>query len=64
VENMPRMLQFVTWIVPATYYIDIMNGLFLRNVGMSYLWPGFLVLLVMFLVSAASAVVKMRKEGL
>ena len=64
VENMPRMLQFVTWIVPATYYIDIMNGLFLRNVGMSYLWPSFLVLLVMFLVGAAVAVVKMRKEGL
>jgi len=64
VENMPRMLQFVTRIVPATYYIDIMNGLFLRNVGMSYLWPSFLVLLVMFLVSAAAAVIKMRKEGL
>jgi hypothetical protein len=31
---------------------------------MSYLWPSFLVLLVMFLVSAAAAVVKMRKEGL
>jgi ABC-2 type transport system permease protein len=64
VENMPRMLQFVTRLVPATYYIDIMNGLFLRNVGMSYLWQSFLVLLVMFLVSAAAAVVKMRKEGL
>jgi ABC-2 type transport system permease protein len=64
VENMPRMLQFVTRIVPATYYIDIMNGLFLRNVGMSYLWTSYGVLLVMFLVSAAAAVVKMRKEGL
>jgi len=64
VENMPRMLQFVTWIVPATYYIDVMNGLFLRNVGMSYLWPSFLVLLVMFLVGAAAAVGKMRREGL
>ena len=53
-----------TWIVPATYYIDIMDGLFLRNVGLSYLWPSYLVLLVMFLVGAAAAVVKMRKEGL
>jgi hypothetical protein len=35
------MLQFVTQIVPATYYIDILNGLFLRNVGMAYLWPSF-----------------------
>ncbi len=64
VENMPRMLQFVTRIVPATYYIDILNGLFLRNVGMAYLWPSFAVLLVMFLVSAAAAVAGMRREGL
>jgi hypothetical protein len=33
-------------------------------VGLSYLWPSFLVLLVMFFVGAAAAVVKMRKEGL
>ena len=64
VENMPRMLQFVTWIVPATYYIDIMNGLFLRDVGIGYLWPSYGVLLFMFLVSGAATVVKMRKEGL
>jgi ABC-2 type transport system permease protein len=54
----------VTRIIPATYYIDILNGLFLRNVGMAYLWPSFAVLLVMFLVSAAAAVAGMRREGL
>ena len=64
VENMPRMMQIVTWIVPATYYIDILNGLFLRDVGMGYLWPSYGVLLLMFLVMAVVAVVKMRKEGL
>jgi ABC-2 type transport system permease protein len=64
VENMPAALQVVTKIVPATYYIDIMNGLFLRDVGIGYLWPSYGVLLFMFLVSAAATVVKMRKEGL
>jgi len=64
VENMPRVLQLVTWIVPATYYIDIMNGLFLRDVGLRHLWPCYLVLLAMFLVNAALAVGKMRREGL
>jgi ABC-2 type transport system permease protein len=64
VENMPRILQAVTCVVPATYYIDILNGLFLRNVGIGYLWPSYLVLLAMFAVGAAAAVVKMRKEGL
>jgi len=64
VENMPRLLQLVTWIVPATYYIDIMNGLFLRDAGLRHLWPSYLVLLAMFLVNAALAVGKMRREGL
>ncbi|MCU0532013.1 MAG: hypothetical protein MUE76_08025 [Syntrophales bacterium] len=54
----------MTCVVPATYFIDILNGLFLRDVGMGYLWPSYLVLLAMFLASAAVAVVKMRKEGL
>jgi hypothetical protein len=31
---------------------------------MGYLWPSYGVLLFMFLVMAAVAVVKMRKEGL
>jgi len=54
----------VTWIVPATYYIDIINGLFLRDVGIGYLWPSYGVLLFMFVVSGIVTVVKMRKEGL
>ena len=64
VENMPAGLQIVTRIVPATYYIDIMNGLFLRDVGIGYLWQSYLVLFVMFLVTGAFAVARMRKEGL
>jgi hypothetical protein len=33
VENMSGILQLVTRIVPATYFIDILNGLYLRNLG-------------------------------
>jgi len=34
VENNPGILQLVTRIVPATYFIDILNGLYLRNLGL------------------------------
>ena len=64
VENMPEALQAVTWVVPATYYIDILNGLYLRNLGLDYLWASFAVLLLMWALCAAAAVVMMRKEGL
>ncbi|MBN2467632.1 MAG: ABC transporter permease, partial [Deltaproteobacteria bacterium] len=47
VVNMPKALQVVTYIVPATYYIDILNGLYLRGIGLEYLWPSFVVLVLM-----------------
>ena len=40
-ENMPTALQVVTKIIPATYYIDILNGIYLRGLGVDYLWPRF-----------------------
>ena len=64
VENMPRILQHLTRIVPATYYIDILNGLYLRNLHMTHLWPAFLVLTAMFVVLSAANFAVLKKEGL
>ena len=63
-ENMPKVLQAVTRIIPATYYIDILNGLYLRGLGIDYLWQSFAVLALMLAVLAGANVVKLRKEGL
>jgi len=63
-ENMPALLKLVTYIIPATYYIDILNGLYLRNVALSYLWPSFLILLLMFLCLIVFNIVLLKKEGL
>jgi ABC-2 type transport system permease protein len=64
VVNMPKALQLLTGIVPATYYIDILSGLYLKNLGMAYLWPSFLVLGIMFLVLAAFNCAALKREGL
>jgi ABC-2 type transport system permease protein len=63
-ENMPVILKMITYIVPATYYIDILNGLYLRNLTLSYLWPSFLVLLFMFFLLAGLNLAVLKKEGL
>ena len=47
VINMPKALQLLTCIVPATYYIEILNGIYLKNLTMTQLWPSFLVLVGM-----------------
>jgi len=63
VSNMPKALQFISYIIPATYFIDILNGLYLRNVGIHYLWHSYLVLAGMCLVLSALNVLLLKKEG-
>jgi ABC-2 type transport system permease protein len=61
---MPAALQGVSRLVPATYYIDILNGLYLRDLGLERLWPSFLILAAMAALVAALNVRALRKEGL
>jgi ABC-2 type transport system permease protein len=46
IENMPVVLQGITFIVPARYFVEILKGLFLQGVGLSVLWPQVLALVV------------------
>jgi ABC-2 type transport system permease protein len=64
IDNMPFVLRIISYIVPARYFIDILNGLYLRNLGFSYLWFDFLALAVMSVILANLAFGKLRKEGL
>jgi ABC-2 type transport system permease protein len=64
IVNMPTVLQLLTYIVPATYYIEILSGLYLKNLGMAHLWPSFVVMSVMFVILAAVNCILLKKEGL
>jgi ABC-2 type transport system permease protein len=63
-RNMPEALQALSKLVPATYYIDILNGLYLRDLGPVHLWPSFAVLAGMAALVAALTVRALRAEGL
>lgn len=45
IENMPRFIQPVTYLIPLRYYLVIIRGIFLKGNGMAELWPQFAVLL-------------------
>ncbi|MDZ4163686.1 MAG: ABC transporter permease [Smithellaceae bacterium] len=64
IVNMPAFLQAITWLVPATYYIDILSGIYLRNLGLSHLWPPLLVLGGIFLLLTFLNVMVLKREGL
>jgi ABC-2 type transport system permease protein len=62
--NMPVLLQWFTYLVPARYYIDILAGVYLRNTGLSYLGPAMAVLGGMSLLLMALNYILLKKEGL
>jgi ABC-2 type transport system permease protein len=45
IENMPAVIQVITHIVPARYFVSLLKGIFLKGVGLEVLWTeaGFLV---------------------
>ncbi len=47
IENMPLPIQTVTRIVTARYFVTILRGIYLKDVGLAVLWPQALFL-VMF----------------
>ncbi len=64
VSSMPPVLQHLTRIIPATYFIDILNGLYLRGIGFCALWKSFGMLGFMFLVLGAMNVLVLKREGM
>ncbi|HQL98934.1 MAG TPA: ABC transporter permease, partial [Smithella sp.] len=62
--NMPKIIQAITLVIPARYFINILSGIYLRDLGLMYLWPSLLVLLVMFSVLTFFNYKMLKKEGL
>ena len=52
-SSMPRILQFIGQIIPATYFIEILKGIMLRGVGLQFIYLEVLVLLGMVMVLLA-----------
>lgn len=50
IESMPPVLQGLSNIVPAKWFVTIARSIMLKGVGLGYLWPQTLVLLAMALV--------------
>jgi ABC-2 type transport system permease protein len=38
IREMPKIIQFISYLVPARYFVTILNGIFLKGVGIQVLW--------------------------
>lgn len=62
IENMPWVVQQVTRIVPARYFVTILHGIFLKGVGLEILWTPILFLLIYAGIIFAVASRKLRQK--
>ncbi len=62
IENMPRVIQIATYLIPLRYYLVIVRGIFLKGIGLQLLWPQALALASWGAVVLMLAVVRSRKR--
>jgi len=62
IENMPALIQGVTYIFPTRYFVSILKGIFLRGVGLHVLWFEVLLLSIYAAVVFLIAVRKLRQK--
>jgi len=46
IRNMPPVVQYLSYLNPLRYFMEIVRGIFLKGVGVAVLWPQMVCLLV------------------
>ena len=56
-DLMPTVLQWLGYLIPLTYFLEILRGIVLRGAGLADLWPSVVAMLVLgvLLLTVASA---------
>src|SRR5574340_360595 len=62
IDNMPRIIQYGTYINPLRYFLVIIRGIFLKGNGIGVLWPQMLSLLALGLVVMTISSLRFRKR--
>lgn len=61
-EAMPKAIFVVGYFLPLTYFINLVRGVFIKGVGITYLWDSLLPLLVFEAVIIAISIKKFKKQ--
>ena len=60
IENMPKIYDYVSMILPPRYFITIMKSIMMKGTGFLYIWKETLILFAMTLIFIGLSVKKFR----
>jgi ABC-2 type transport system permease protein len=61
ISNMPMAVQYLTYLNPIRYFMEIVRGVFIKGVGVSVLWPQMLILGVYGVIILALSAIRFHK---
>ncbi len=61
-ENMPPVIEAISHVVPARYFVTMLKGIFLKGIGLEILWPELAALFLYGGIVFLLAVRKMRAK--
>lgn len=62
IEGMPPLAKTVAYVIPLTYYVEIIRGIMLKGIGISYLWKHLLVLATIGVVLITASILRFHKK--
>lgn len=62
IQNMPPLVQSITYLIPFRYFLQIARGVFLKGVGVETLWPQMLALTAFAVLLVLLGVAAFRKR--
>jgi ABC-2 type transport system permease protein len=62
VRNMPEIVQYLTYLNPLRYFMQIVRDLFLKGVGIQFLWKNMAALLIFGIAILGLSALRFRKK--
>jgi ABC-2 type transport system permease protein len=59
---MPKVVQGVTYFIPARYYIVVLRNCFLKGAGMKAMWDEMLFLVLFAILMLGLAIKRFKKK--
>ena len=62
IRNMPLAIQYLTYLNPVRYFMEIVRGIFLKGIGLDVLWPQITALLLLGTALVSLSVLRFQKR--
>lgn len=62
IENMPRLIQYFTYLIPLKYYLIILRGVVLKGIGFGSLYFETIILLLMGMFILVASAMRFNKK--